>query len=60
MRLYERFINHLREKIMDKESVIDTIILTIVMLPLIMGVMGGRHSWFWKLVAWAAGVEVAP
>lgn len=45
---------------MNREAIIEYAILLPVMLFLVIGVMGGRHSWFWQLFAWMVGVEVAP
>jgi len=45
---------------MDKEAIIEYLILVPLMLFFVIGVLGGRHGWFWQLFAWMVGVEVAP
>lgn len=45
---------------MDREALFEFAICAAIFLPIVYGVLGGRHSWFWQLFAWMVGIEVAP
>lgn len=45
---------------MDKETLIEYAIMIPFMGFMVIGLFGGRHSWFWQLFAWMVGIEIAP